>query len=185
MSWASKFFGAVKAALGAADSAVDLNGQKVSNLGAPAAASDAATMDYVDTAFAGVTGVAKRAVQVTHADLIDAVAGEAQVINVGAVLPANAVVFAHETQVDTLFSGGTVSAVKLDLGGTDPDAIVSQQDLFTGAATGALSPRTGAHAQGKFSAEQLVATFTPDGGNPLVDLTAGDVTITVWYFILA
>lgn len=58
-------------------------------------------------------------------------------------------------------------------------------DVFTGAATGALSPRTGAHAQGKFSAEQLVATFTPDAGHTLNDLTAGSLTITVWFSVLA
>lgn len=149
-----------------------------------AAAALAAAVAAQATADAGI-GVVKRTVTIGHADLTDAVAGEAQVINIGAVLPANAVVLAHEVNVATLFSGGSVSAVKLDVGGTDADAIVSQMDLFTGAATGALSPRTGVHAQGKFSAEQLIATFTPDGGHTLLALTAGSVTITVWYFVLA
>ena len=137
-----------------------------------------------DSVSAGVA-LQKRTVTITHADLTDAVAGEAQAINIGAVLPANAVVLAHEVNVGTLFSGGSVSAVKLDIGGTDADAIVSQMDVFTGAATGALSPRTGVHAQGKFSAEQLVATFTPDGGHTLLALTAGSVAITVWFSVLA
>jgi hypothetical protein len=128
---------------------------------------------------------AKRTVTITHADLTDAVAGEAQEINIGAALPANAVVLAYEVNPSTLFSGGSVSAVKLDVGGTNRTALVSQMDVFTGAATGALSPRTGTHQQGKFSAEQLVATFTPDGAHALLALTAGSVTITVWYTVLA
>lgn len=126
----------------------------------------------------------KRTVQITHADLTDAVNGEAQVINIGDALPTNAVVLGHEVLVSTLFSGGSVSAVALDIGGTDADAIVDGMDVFTGAATGSLSPRTGAHAQGKFSAQQLTATFTPDGAHTLAELTAGDLTITVWYTIL-
>ena len=130
-------------------------------------------------------GLAKKTVTIGHADLTDAVNGEAQVINIGTALPANAVVLAHEVNVATLFSGGSASAVKLDVGGTTADAIVSQQDVFTGADTGALSLRTGTHAQGKFSSEQLVATFTPDGGHTLAGLSAGSLTITVWYAVLA
>jgi len=129
--------------------------------------------------------ISKRTLRIQHTDLVDAVNGEAQAVNIGAVLPANAVVLGHEIQVDTLFSGGGATAVKMDLGGTDADGIVSQMDLFTGAATGSLAPSTGVHGQGKFSAQQLKATFTPDGGHTLDGLTAGDVTITVWYIILA
>lgn len=127
--------------------------------------------------------VQKRTVAIGEADLTNAVNGSAQVLNVGAVLPANAVVVAHEVNVATLFSGGSASAVKVDVGGTAATAIVNQMDVFTGAATGALSPRTGAHAQGKFSAEQLVATFTPDGGHSLANLTAGALTVTVWFYV--
>lgn len=129
--------------------------------------------------------VQKRTVTIGEADLTDAVNGEAQAINIGAVLPAGAVVIGHEVNVATLFSGGGATAVKLDVGGTLATAIVNQQDVFTGAATGALSPRTGAHAQGKFSAEQLKATFTPDGGHNLAALTAGALTITVYFLPLS
>ena len=153
---------------------------------------DLFTAEDVEAALAEVKTLAdaaialgKRTVQITHADLTDAVAGEAQVINIGAVLPANAVVLGHEVLVTTLFSGGSVSAVALEIGGTDADAIVDAMDVFTGAATGSLSPRTGVHAQGKFSAQQLTATFTPDGAHALLALTAGDITITVWYSVLA
>lgn len=167
------------------------NGKGASKVGIEDAATLYTATD-VEAALAEVKALAdaaialgKRTVRIQHTDLTDAVNGEAEVENIGAVLPANAVVLAHEVQVDTLFSGGGATAVKLDIGGTDPDAIVSQQDVFTGATTGATSARTGVHAQGKFSAQQLVATFTPDGGHTLNDLTAGDLTITVWYSVLA
>lgn len=154
---------------------------------AAVASSISATANTANTTAntAAAAKIDKRTVTIGHADLTDAVNGEAQAINVGAVLPANAVVLAHEVNIATLFSGGGATAVKMDLGGTDADAILSQLDVFTGAATGALSPGTGVHPQGKFGAEQLKATFTPDAGHSLDGLTAGALTITVWYAVLA
>jgi hypothetical protein len=143
----------------------------------------AADLSSLDSGVSAV--VQKKTVTITEATLTAAVNGQAQAVNVGTALPTNAVVIAHEVNVATLFSGGSATAVKMDLGGTSTTAIVNQLDVFTGAATGALSPRTGAHAQGKFSAEQLVATFTPDAGHTLAGLTAGSLTITVWYVVLA
>lgn len=125
-----------------------------------------------------------RTITVLHSDLTEAVNGTAEAVNIGAALPANAVVMAHELDITTLFSGGTVSAVTVDVGGTDPDAIVNGHDVFTGAATGKLTGSTlGVHSAGLFSSEQLVITFTPDAGNPLVDLDAGELDVTVWYAI--
>lgn len=146
-----------------------------------AAGNYAATDVEAALAEGAARGVKSRTVNVTHATLTEVTNGVAQAVNIGAALPAGAVVVAHEVVITTLFSGGTVSAVSLDVGGTDADAVVAAMDVFTGAATGALSPGTGVHAQGAFSAEQLTATFTPDGGNPLADLDAGDLDVTVWY----
>lgn len=128
----------------------------------------------------------KRTVTVGHADLTDAVNGHAQVVNIGAVLPTNAVVFACAPTGITPFSGGSVSECKLDVGGTDADAIINALELITDAPTEAeINAAGGLLPQGAYSAQQLTATFTPDAGHPLVDLTAGAVTITAWYFILA
>ncbi len=128
----------------------------------------------------------KRTVTVGHADLTDADNGDSQTINVGAVLPANAVLLAHSVVVTTPFSGGTVSALKMDLGGTDIDGILAQLELITDAPTAAeKTAALGILPQGSYSAQQLVATFDPDAGNPLVDLTAGEVVITVWFSVLA
>jgi hypothetical protein len=128
----------------------------------------------------------KRTVTIGEADLTEGGNGVAQVLNIGAVLPANAVVLAAEVDIATLFSGGGATSVKLDIGGTAATAIANQHDVFTGAATGALTPTpAGVHQRGKFSAEQLVATFTPSGGHSLLNLTAGSLTITVWFSVLA
>jgi hypothetical protein len=147
--------------------------------------SEKAVKTYVDGQALAPTSLQKVTVHITEADLTDAVNGEAQSISIGAALPANANVLGHEVNIATLFSGGGAAAVKLDIGGTVATGIVNQLDVFTGAATGALSPGTGAHRQGKFGGQQLAAKFTPDGGHNLAGLTAGDVTITIWYVVLA
>lgn len=175
-----------------ADLASTANALGASLIGIEDAATLYAATD-VEAALAEVKALAdaaialsKRELRIQHSDLTEAVNGNAQAINLGAALPANAVVLASQVKVDTLFSGGGATAVKLDIGGTDIDAIAAQHDVFTGAATGALAPNpAGVHPQGKFSAEQLVATFTPDGAHALLGLDAGDLTITVWYSVLA
>lgn len=117
----------------------------------------------------------KRTVTVAHGDLT----GASQAVNVGAVLPANAVVLAHELAVTEQFVGEADTTITL--GGTDADAIVASTDLDA-LAIGKYSGTLGVHPAGKFSAEQLVATFA---ATALEDLTAGSVTITVWYVVLA
>jgi hypothetical protein len=134
-----------------------------------------------------VLTVAKKTVTLTHGAITAApdTDGTKFSVNVGTALPTNAVVIAHEVDVVTLFSGGGSSSATLDVGGTTDDAIVSNMDVFTGAATGKLSPRTGTHAQGKFSGQQLVCTLDADNATKTSEFTAGEVTITVWYVVLA
>src|SRR5258708_521859 len=127
----------------------------------------------------GAGVVFKKTVTIGEALLTQAVNGTAQAINIGTALPANAVVVGHEVNIATLFSGGGATAVKLDVGGTDVQGVVKQQDVFTGATTGKTSLRTGNSPQGTVSAQQLVATFTPDAGHTLLALTAGSLTVTV------
>lgn len=129
-------------------------------------------------------GMVKRAVRIQHSDLTSEVSGEAQEINLGAALPSNALVWMHEVNIATLFSGDSATAVKLDIGGTTANAITSQADVFTGAATGKLSLATGSHPRGNFGGEQLKAKFTPDAGHTLAGLTDGDLTITVCFSVV-
>lgn len=124
-----------------------------------------------------------KTVTITHADLTSAVNGTAQAINIGTALPTNALVVGCKSKLNTAFSGGSVSACHVDVGGTDIDGIIAQQDVFTGASTAATDLPAGVKPQGLYSAQQLVATFTPDGSHTLLALSAGSITITVYYFV--
>lgn len=126
-----------------------------------------------------------RSVTVGHADLTESTNNTAQAINIGAILPTDAVVVCHDVYVTTVFSGGSASAVTVDIGGTDADAIVDGMDIFTGAAAGALTGTAGVHPKGKFSAQQLKATFLTDSGHNLAGLTAGALTINVFFAVVA
>lgn len=124
-----------------------------------------------------------RSKTIGHADLTESTNNTAQAINIGLPLPTGAVVVAHDVNVATLFSGGSATAVTLDIGATDADAIVDGMDVFTGAATGDLTGTLGVHPRGKFSGQQLKATFLTDSGHNLAGLTAGSLTVNVWFTI--
>lgn len=134
-------------------------------------------------------GVAKRTVTVGHADLTDAVNGEAQSINIGATLPANARIAYCDVRALTPFSGGSASAVSLMVGTSgDLDAIIASSDLFAAAVDGGPSTLVRGIRPNKLFATigaQLLATFTPDGGHTLLGLTAGSVIVDVFYFVAA
>ena len=131
-----------------------------------------------------VANVGKRTVTIGQADLTDAVNGQAQAINIGAVLPANARILFREVRLTAAFSGGGATAVKVDIGGTDADGIASQVDVFTGAAA-SQTGTDGVSPNALLSGQQLTATFTPDAGHSLLNLTAGSVVIDVVYLVLA
>lgn len=114
---------------------------------------------------------------ITHEDL-DA-AATSQTLNLGGALPEGARVVGVETQVNTAFTGGSVSAAVLNVGVSGAlTALVSARDIFTGAA--AALAGTGARNVGSFSEAQLQAQVTATGGN-VSTLTAGSVTIRVFY----
>jgi hypothetical protein len=128
------------------------------------------------TAAAGIT-IAKRTVTVNDEDA--GMTGGSYAVNIGAALPANAVVLAHEINIVEQFAGEDNTTITI--GGTDPAAIVASTDLDALTA-GKYAGTLGTHPQGTFSEEQLVATFA---ATELGDLTAGQAIITVWYSVLA
>ena len=97
-------------------------------------------------------------------------------------MPANARIVGREIRLATAFSGGGAAAVSVDIGGTDADAIVDGEDLFTGATT-AKAGTSGINPFGKLGSQQLTATFISDVN--VADLTAGSVVIDVLYVVLA
>ncbi len=135
------------------------------------------TATNVETVLAeiGPKLIAKKTITVDEADLSTA----SQAVSIGTALPANAVVLAHEILVNE--QGAGQSDLTITIGGTDADAIVASTDLDALGA-GNYQGTLGAHPKGKFSSEQLVATFA---ATDLATLSAGNWTITVWYSVLA
>ena len=119
--------------------------------------------------------IQKRTVTVDEADLT----GSSQAVNIGAVLPTNAVVLAHEIIVNE--QGAGQSDLTITVGGTTANAIVASTDLDA-LATGRYQATLGAHPRGSFSAEQLVATFAATN---LATLSAGNWTFNVWFVVIA
>jgi hypothetical protein len=119
--------------------------------------------------------IQKRTVHVAHGDLTGATTD----INLGAVLPTNAVVLGREFDVTEQFAGEADCTVTM--GGTDADGIVASTDLDA-MVIGKHCGTDGIHPTGKYSAEQLALHFA---ATALGDLTAGEMDVTAWYFVLA
>jgi hypothetical protein len=122
----------------------------------------------------------------THADLTAATNGLHQDLSLGS-LPLGAVVRGHAVKLTTYFTGGAATAVTLALGtgnAGDPDMLMTVLNVFdttalnawTKGAAGVLVPP--APLEG-----ELFAQFDVDGAHTLLALTAGSVTIEVWYDI--
>lgn len=110
--------------------------------------------------------------------------GTAATVNVGTALPAGAIVLAAQVTATTLFSGGSLASATLDVGfAGNTTKLISAMDVFTGAATGIRFGDQGANPTGPYSAKQIIATLTPDGGEKISAATAGSVTIDIFYAI--
>ena len=118
----------------------------------------------------------KRTVTVGEA----ALTGASTTVAIGAALPTNAVVLAHEIIVNTqgVLAGNDLT---VKIGGTDDDAIVASTDLDALAA-GSYQGTLGVHPRGFFSAQQLNVIFAAAN---LATLSAGNWTVNVWFVVLA
>lgn len=131
------------------------------------------------------SGVQYRELTIGHADLSDA--DTSQTIDLGAELPAGATIMGVDFSDFTVFSGGTVSQLLLDIGSSgDVDAIRDGVDLDTAAVDGQPSAAPLGIAPNKHfaAATQLLATVVSTGDN-LVNLTSGTITIRVFYRVVA
>ncbi len=122
--------------------------------------------------------IKKISTTIGHADLTAAATSE--VVNLGDALPTGAYVVGRTIALATAFSGGGAGAVSVDIGGTDADAIVDGESIFTGATT-AKAGTSGINPFGALGGQQLTATFISDVNVSL--LTAGAVTIDILYVI--
>lgn len=127
--------------------------------------------------------IQKRSITVGHADLTAAATTETE--NIGDPLPAGATVLGVNILLPTAFSGIT-GPVTVDIGSSgDVDALVDGANLAT-AVDGNASTRPLGIAPNKTfsSATQLLATFLSASGN-LVDASAGECTIEVFFTVAA
>lgn len=129
-----------------------------------------------------LAGVRKVSQTITHADLTDA--DTAQDIAIDGV-PANAIPLAATAYLTTAFSGGTVSAIVAEVGDAgDPNGLMTSTDVFTGAAVGHKhAPGAEITTQTRKSSWAPIVRFTSTDDN-LVNLTAGSVTVTLYYIEL-
>ena len=130
----------------------------------------------------GIEAVRGRLIKIsknlTHASFTAAATSETVALT--GTLPAGTMLVGTvEILITTLFSGGSISDCDCDIGYTgNVDAIADGHPVFTGDATGALSPATlGVHWTGNVGGLALSFTLLATGDN-VVNATAGDVTIS-------
>lgn len=117
----------------------------------------------------------------TDADLSAAATSEAVAIT---GFPANAKPIYARIEINTAFSGGSVSALTVEIGdAVDPNGKMTAEDCFTGASTGVIAGSDGAEADNSAVLEAAyspIATFRSTSDN--VDaLDAGDLNAYVYY----
>jgi hypothetical protein len=127
--------------------------------------------------------IVKRELQVEHSDLTAAATTES--VDIGAVWTAGIVLVGAYLNITTLFSGGSVSACTAAVGikSGDTDSMIAATDVFTGAATGIVTTY-GVGPAGYYGAITPSILFTSTTDN-LVNLTAGDLTVTLIYLDVA
>jgi hypothetical protein len=125
----------------------------------------------------------------TFADfaLMAATNGLAATLNIGSVLPPDAVVDGHSVLVSAYFTGGGATTVTLQVGaaGILGDIGAGHNLLSTTTLNKWLQLATpGVQAVGPaYGGLQLIATITPDVGHQMKLLTAGAGKIRVYYFV--
>lgn len=119
--------------------------------------------------------------QVEHSDLTAAATTEAYALT---GFPANSVLVDAWIDLDTVFSGGSVSACTVQLGDTaSTDELMSAKDVFTGATLGLTYEDALAYVPKKEAAyaPELLVTTTDDN---VVNLDAGDLTVYIRYMTM-
>lgn len=191
----------VEAALGEVPTSAELASTDTDESGASLIGiEDAATLydaEDVEGALAEVKALAdirvqKRTVTIAHdtaAVQAEADNGDPVAINIGAALPANSRIVGVDMRSLTEFSGGSASAVTLDIGtADDPDALVDGADLFAAAVDGGpatMPPGVRPNKTFASAGAQLIATIAPDVGHSLQGLDAGSVVVDVLFIELA
>lgn len=114
----------------------------------------------------------------TFADLTDS--DTQQSIDLTGALPAGAIIVGAFLDVTATFTGGTISAMTIDLGVKSgvTDSLLNAADVFT--ATGRIGTPVGVSMAGFYGAVTLAIIFDSTGGN-LDTATTGSVEINIVY----
>lgn len=140
------------------------------------------SLDRIVRAFNSRTRVLRR--RIVEGDLTAAVNGTAQSIAIG-TLPPGAVILGRATRVAAYFTGGGATSVGLTLGvaGTLNGIMTTLNVFDTTALTINQQGTAGVNPSGLYSGAQILATLTPDAGHTLLALTAGDLTVDIYYSV--
>jgi hypothetical protein len=104
-------------------------------------------------------------------------------VNVGTALPAGAMLLGARYTIATPFAGAGVSTLTMIVGfAGDANGVIEAVDIF-GDAAGEYRGVPGTAMGGPAGSKQLVANFDPDASAGLDELTAGDLTIDVFYAV--
>jgi hypothetical protein len=138
-------------------------------------------------------GILKAELTIGHADLTAAATNES--IDFAIALPAGAYFFGAYIDIDTLFSGGSVSDLDIDVGisGGDTNYLLEDVPAFTGDPTGVVLGTAGAAfasddsniAKSYQASSVTIAVDVKATGDNVVNLAAGDVNVVVLYSIAA
>lgn len=122
--------------------------------------------------------VRRRELSLGFADLTDA--DLQQDFDIGAALPAGAIVLYAYVDLTATFTGGTISAMTCDIGvkGGDVDSIIDGADIFT--STGKSDATIGAKPAGFYGGSTLQCRVDAVGGN-LDTADTGAMTIVILY----
>lgn len=142
------------------------------------------TQHLVDAeALADSTRVLKRSFTIGHANLTEADGSEDEADASGA-LPSGAALIGYRRALGTAFSGGGAGAVTIDCGFNGAtDVLDDGQDIFTGAAAVAYGAGVNALPLVRRSIGGLTPQCTIAADVDVADLTAGAVTIEIYYAV--
>jgi len=127
----------------------------------------------------------KASKQITDSDLTDS--DNAQTFDLdydGAAFPAGAYVFGVRIAVAEKFSGGSASAVAVDVGdGTDGDAYVDGADVLSNPVDGEAAAITAGIAPHKPCGGKTLKVTVNSTDDTLDNLTQGDMTVEVLFAV--
>ena len=127
--------------------------------------------------------LAKKTVTVLYTTFTATADGVDENENVGTALPAGAFLVGSKYTINTPFVGAGVATLTMIVGMSgDTNGVIEAVDIL-GDAAAQYSGVQGTSMQTLQSGTQLVANFDPDNASGLDELTAGSVTIDVYYFV--